>query len=167
MSIFDQQIAAAVAEWKERRKTIGRNVTEWKGKTADSMPPPSVRQRIFETWGGVCWLSGIIIDPAKGFDLEHVVEIADGKIEANREGCLRPVLRDPHIAKTARLKKQRALADRKAQAAAGIKAAPKHPIKTAPAPVRPPQQKASKPSERVEQIRALGPVGIARRFAGV
>jgi len=157
MSIFTQQIERLVEEWKAKRATLGRPVKEWIGKTAADMPPERIRQRILDTWDSVCWLSGIRIDPAKGFDLEHAVEIADGKMEANREAVLRPVLRDPHILKTAREKRARSLAERKKRAANGTKVAPKHEMKSAPMPVRPPQRKASRvePGSKTAQIRAL------------
>ncbi len=34
-----------------------RKVKEWIGKTDDTMPPPSVRLRIFEKHGGRCRLT--------------------------------------------------------------------------------------------------------------
>lgn len=37
-----------------------RKVNEWIGKTDDTMPPPSVRLRIFEQHGGRCRLTGKI-----------------------------------------------------------------------------------------------------------
>lgn len=141
--VFERQLAANLLAWKAKRQTIGRKVTEWRGKTADAMPPPTVRARILETWDGICFYSKVMIDLAKGFDLEHLVSVKDGGIAANCESNLRPVLKDPHIVRTAREKREQSLASRKKRAAAGIKAAPKKMIETAPAPVRPPQNKAS------------------------
>ena len=46
----------------------------------------------------------------------------------------------------------------------GVRKAPT--LKSAPLPKAEPQKKASKPSERIEELRALGPGNIARRFAG-
>lgn len=158
MSIFEKQIAENVAAWTAKRAAMGRPVKEWIGKTAKAMPTERVRHRILETFDSTCYLSGIRIDPAKGFDVEHVVTVRDGGIAANREGNMRPALRDPHILKTAREKKERSRAERKARANSGTKAAPKQEIKTAPAPVRPDQKKASKPPEkggRLESIMAL------------
>ena len=146
MSIIDEMLAANEAQWKDQRAPLGRPVKEWRGKTAASMPPPTVRQRIFETWSGVCYLSKVVIDPAKGFDLEHIVPIADGGLDANRESNLRPALRDPHIIKTAKEKRDRADAGRKKRAALGIRKAAtlKGPAFT-PAPE---QRKASKQLEK-------------------
>jgi 5-methylcytosine-specific restriction protein A len=148
MSIIDDMLAANEAQWKAQRAPLGRPVKEWRGKTAASMPPPTVRQRIFETWGGICYLSGVIIDPVKGFDLEHIVPIADGGLEANRESNLRPALRDPHIIKTAREKKERSEANRKRRYHAGTRAAARKKIESAPFAKATPQKRASKPLAR-------------------
>jgi 5-methylcytosine-specific restriction protein A len=143
MSIIDDMLAANEAQWKAQRAPLGRPVKEWRGKTAASMPPPTVRQRIFETWGGVCYLSGIVIDPVKGFDLEHIVPIADGGVQANCESNLRPALRDPHIIKTAREKRERSEANRKRRYHVGIRKAPT--LKSAGFAKAPAQRKASTP----------------------
>lgn len=152
MSIIDDMLAANEAQWKAQRAPLGRPVKEWRGKTAASMPPPTVRQRIFETWGGVCYLSGVVIDPAKGFDLEHIVPIADGGLEANRESNLRPALRDPHIIKTAREKKERAEASRKRRYQSGARAAPRKKIESAPFAKAEPQRRASKPIDKLSSL---------------
>ena len=165
MSIFDEQIERAVAEWKAKRRAMGRPVREWVADAADAAVPYRIRQRVLETWDGVCYLSTIRIDPAKGFDVEHVVRVKDGGGAANREGNMRPALRDPHIAKTAREKKEQAEADRRKRAGAGTKTAPTKKIESAPMAKAEPQKKASKPSERIEQLRSMGMSNIARRFA--
>jgi 5-methylcytosine-specific restriction protein A len=146
MSIIDEMLAANEAQWKAQRAPLGRPVKEWRGKTAASMPPPTVRQRIFETWGGVCYLSGVIIDPAKGFDLEHIVPIADGGLDANRESNLRPALREPHIIKTAREKSERSEANRKRRASLGIRKPPT--LKSPGFRPAPKQRRASGPLEK-------------------
>ena len=154
--VFEAQIAANVAAWKAKRKQMGRPVKEWIGKTADTPIPDYVKERVRETWDDVCYLSERPIR-GKPFDAEHVVRVRDGKAAANREGNLRPALADAHKDKSRAEMKAQALADRKKRAAAGTKAAPKKELKTAPAPVRPPQKKAStvEKGSKVAQLRAL------------
>jgi 5-methylcytosine-specific restriction protein A len=147
VSIIDDMLAANEAQWKAQRAPLGRPVKEWRGKTAASMPPPTVRQRIFETWRH-CYLSGVLIDPAKGFDIEHVVPIADGGVDANRESNCRPVIRQAHIIKTAREKRERSEANRKRRYHAGTRAAARKKIESAPFAKAEPQKRASKPLAR-------------------
>ncbi|MDP2358697.1 MAG: hypothetical protein Q8M31_21940 [Beijerinckiaceae bacterium] len=165
-SIFEQQIAANVAAWKAKRKTMGRAVKEWIGKTADAAPPEPIRQRILDTWDCVCYLSEIQIDRAKGFDVEHPVTVKDGGVGANREGNMRPALRDPHILKTAREKRHRAKADRQKRAASGTKAAPKKELNGQEFQASKPQCNASADLEKgkLGEMRALTGGGLARRF---
>jgi hypothetical protein len=173
MSSVEQRLAANLAEWRAQRAQIGRPVKEWIGKDAAQEPPERIRHRVAETFGWVCYLSGQPISKAKGFDLEHVVSIREGGAAANRESNLRPAERAAHKDKTRREKKEQALADRKARAAAGTKAAPKQEIKSAPAPVRPPQKGASAKIDegKVGALRVRDKSGapvfvsaIARRF---
>lgn len=75
-----------------------RATKEWIGKTADSRVPPRVRQRVFDRYGGICYLSGRLILPGEPWDLEHVIALILGG--ENRESNLRPALKDKHKAKT-------------------------------------------------------------------
>ncbi|WLT07795.1 HNH endonuclease signature motif containing protein [Bartonella apihabitans] len=63
-----------------------RKVKEWIGKTDDTMPPPSVRLRIFERDGGRCRLTGKKILAGDKWDLDHIIPLADGG--ENREAIL-------------------------------------------------------------------------------
>lgn len=76
-----------------------RTVKEWVGKTDDSMPPPSVRLRIFERYDGTCYRTGKKIRPGDSWALDHIIAICNGG--ENTEGNLAPILNGPHKAKTA------------------------------------------------------------------
>jgi len=89
-----------------------RKVKEWIGKTDDTMPPPSVRLRIFEQHGGRCRLTGKKILAGDKWDLDHIVPLADGG--ENRESNLAPVLHFAHQQKTTKENKTRAKAKRNA-----------------------------------------------------
>lgn len=98
---------------------MARTVKEWVGKTDDSMPPPSVRLRIFEQHKGICHLSGIKIQVGDKWDLDHIKALADGG--ENRESNLAPALKSKHIEKTTQENKSRAKAKRIAIKHHGIK----------------------------------------------
>lgn len=155
-SIFDKQIAENVATWKAKVRATGRPFKEWIGKTADAMPPERVRERIRQLWDDRCFFSEIEFR-GKPFVLEHLVRIKDGKLQANREGNIRPVLTDTAIIKTAREKREQASADRKKRKGAGTKAKPKTPIQGQGFDEAEPQATATKivADSKVAQIRAL------------
>jgi 5-methylcytosine-specific restriction endonuclease McrA len=75
-----------------------RAVSEWIGKTDDTPCPPRVQLRIFNRYGGVCYLSGIKIRPGDTWHVEHVIAIInEGE---NRESNMAPALYEPHKVKT-------------------------------------------------------------------
>ncbi len=78
-----------------------RAVKEWIGKTDDSVPPPTVKARVFKTFGGVCQC-GCTIKIATGmaWEADHKIPIAAGG--ANRETNLHPLLKAHHDEKTSR-----------------------------------------------------------------
>jgi 5-methylcytosine-specific restriction endonuclease McrA len=164
--VFERQLAEAHKVWLAKVRSQRRPFKEWVGKTADEEPPEHVRQRIFDTWDRTCYLSTTIIDPAKGFDLEHVVRVKDGGAAANRESNLRPALRNPHIIKTAREKRDQASADRKKRKGAGTKAKPKKKIDGPEFEQTEPQARATKnlDSGKLGELRSLTAGGLARRF---
>jgi 5-methylcytosine-specific restriction endonuclease McrA len=90
--------------------TMGRSLPEWVGKTPDSRPPTSVRLRVFERAGGVCYLSGRKIRAGDAWELEHVKPLSMGG--ENRESNMAPALVDAHRVKTAAEAGDRAKADR-------------------------------------------------------
>lgn len=76
-----------------------RAVPEWIGKTDDTPIPPRVKDRVFIANGGRCYLTGRKIMVGDAWDAEHVIAIINGG--ENREGNLKPALRDKHREKTA------------------------------------------------------------------
>lgn len=95
------------------------NLKEWVGKTDNSMPPPSVRLRIFRNHDGKCHITGNKIQPTDEWDLDHIRELADGG--ENRESNMAPALRKPHRKKSAKAKNDRARMDAAAKRHYGIK----------------------------------------------
>jgi len=90
----------------EERKIIAtdgeataRSVPEWIGATPDTKVPPRVRLRVFEAFGGRCYLSGKKIMPGDAWEIDHIRALKNGG--ENREKNLAPVLAEKHKAKTA------------------------------------------------------------------
>lgn len=75
-----------------------REVPEWIGATPDTPIPMRVKLRVFERFGGRCYLTGRKIMPGDKWDAEHVIAIINGG--ANREGNLKPALKAPHAEKS-------------------------------------------------------------------
>jgi len=96
-----------------------RTNEEWVGKNDDAKIPDRVRLRVFVRHGGVCYLSGRRIGPGDDWELEHVVALCNGGLHA--EHNLRPALRGPHKAKTARDVAEKAKNDRVRKKHLGIK----------------------------------------------
>lgn len=78
---------------------MSRSVEEWRGKSDDTMPPPRVRDRIFQRHEKCCYLCSNPIKDVEGYDLDHVKALVNGG--ENVESNLRPVHRFCHVAKTA------------------------------------------------------------------
>lgn len=76
-----------------------REVPEWIGATPDTPVPMRVKLRVFERFDGVCYLTGRKIRSGDAWDVEHVIAIIN--CGQNREGNLRPALKEPHKEKTA------------------------------------------------------------------
>ena len=76
-----------------------RQVEEWVGATPDTPIPERVKLRVFEREKGRCYLSGRLIRPGDKWDAEHVVAIANGG--ENRERNLKVALKAAHKIKTA------------------------------------------------------------------
>ena len=103
-----------------------RTNKQWVGKTPDSMPPPMVRLRIFERYGGVCQISTSRINVGDSWDLDHRKPIWDGG--ENCESNLWPVLSIHHQGKTAAEAGQRAEGKRHRAKMAGIKRSVRNPM---------------------------------------
>lgn len=87
-----------------------REVEEWIGKTPDTPVPTRVRLRIFDRFGGKCYLTGKIIRAGDKWDIEHVVALCNGG--ENREYNLAPALIAPHKIKTKSDRAQKSKRDR-------------------------------------------------------
>src|SRR5262245_25554191 len=87
-----------------------RAIDEWIGKTPDSRVPPRVRRRVFDAYGGRCYLTGRAILPGDIWELEHIKSLRNGG--ENRESNLAPALVEPHKLKTKRERHDGAKADR-------------------------------------------------------
>lgn len=77
---------------------MSRAVEEWIGNTDDTRPPPRVRLRVFDAYGGRCYLSGRKIMPGDKWEIEHIVALINGG--ENREKNMAPALVGPHREKT-------------------------------------------------------------------
>lgn len=74
-----------------------RSVPEWIGKTDDEEVPQRVRTRIFDRYGGRCYLTGVKLGP-KDWDLDHIIALINGG--KHRESNLAPAYKPAHRAKT-------------------------------------------------------------------
>lgn len=77
---------------------MSRSVEEWRGSTPDAKIPARVRLRVFERYGGRCYLTGQLIRPGDAWQVEHILAIINGG--ENRESNLAPALVAPHKEKT-------------------------------------------------------------------
>lgn len=77
---------------------MARSIPEWIGKTDDTPVPDRVKLRVFEKYGGRCYLSGEKIWLGHKWEIEHVIALSAGG--QNREGNLAPVLKEHHQEKT-------------------------------------------------------------------
>lgn len=75
-----------------------RSVPEWIGATSDTPVPMRVKVRVFERYGGICYLSKRRIQAGEAWEVEHVIAISCGG--QNREANLAPALKEPHREKT-------------------------------------------------------------------
>ena len=87
-----------------------RTVAEWIGKTDDAKVPTSVQVRVFERYGGKCYLSGIKIEPGMAWELEHIIALCNGG--EHRESNMAPALVAPHKDKTRADRRLKAKNDR-------------------------------------------------------
>lgn len=87
-----------------------RAVEEWIGKTDDTPIPARVRLRVFERYGGACYLTGRIIRPGDRWDIEHIKALSLGG--EHRESNMAPALVEPHKIKTAQDRRVKAKTDR-------------------------------------------------------
>jgi 5-methylcytosine-specific restriction protein A len=98
---------------------MARSVPEWIGKTDDSKIPPRVRQRVFDRYGGVCYLTGIPIKVGDAWDIEHIHALILGG--QHKETNMAPALREAHKTKTKVEMQVKAKTDRVRKKHIGIK----------------------------------------------
>lgn len=108
----------------------GRSVPEWIGATPDTPIPPRVRLRVFERFGGICYLSGRKIMPGDKWEVEHVKGLAF--YGENRESNLAPALVAPHKEKSSRERTAQAKCDRQRAKHLGIYPKSKRPLQGRP-----------------------------------
>lgn len=116
MKPIDISGTSALQGGEDIRKTLkitnpdgGRSIQEWYGRTPDSMPPPSIRARIFTRAKGKCCLTDREIRPQDTWELHHVIGLLEGG--ENRESNLAPALTDPHKEETIKQRKRKAKSD--------------------------------------------------------
>jgi len=98
---------------------MSRSVPEWIGKTDDAKVPDSVNVRVFERYGGVCYLSGIKIESGMDWELEHILALCNGG--EHRESNMAPALVAPHKDKTRADRRLKAKNDRVRKKHLGLK----------------------------------------------
>ena len=103
-----------------------REVEEWIGATPDTPVPDRVKLRVFARYEGRCYLSKVKIRPGMAWDVEHLIPIANGG--QNRERNLAPALKDPHKVKSADDAKDKAHVDRMRRNHLGLKPKSRRPI---------------------------------------
>jgi len=96
-----------------------RSTAEWVGKDDDARPPAYVRLRVFNRYDGICYLSGVKIQPGDDWDMEHIIAICNGG--ANAEANMAPALKAPHKVKTKADRRTKAKNDRVRKKHIGIK----------------------------------------------
>ena len=106
---------------------VGRTVPEWIGKTPDSQPPKSVKDRLFLRQNGRCAISGRKMLPGDEKHADHIVPLKDGG--QNVESNLQLVLAVPHREKTSAENKGRAKERRMRLKHHGLWPKSKHPLK--------------------------------------
>jgi 5-methylcytosine-specific restriction enzyme A len=103
-----------------------RKVPLWIGATDDAKIPERVQLRVWERYGGRCWITGQKIRPGDAFDFDHVIALCNGG--SHSEDNLAPALRDAHRKKTATDVAERAKVDRIRKKHLGIKTRRSRPI---------------------------------------
>jgi len=98
---------------------MSRSTDEWIGKTDDAKVPDSVKVRVFERYGGKCYLSGIKIERGMAWELEHILALCNGG--EHRESNMAPALVAPHKDKTRADRRLKAKNDRVRKKHLGLK----------------------------------------------
>ena len=96
-----------------------RSVPEWIGKTDDAMPPPRVRQRIFERENRICHVCKGAIAGGKEWHADHCPPLKDGG--ENRESMIFPAHPICHQGLTAKQARDRTKIERMKQKNSGAR----------------------------------------------
>lgn len=78
---------------------MSRSTEEWVGKDDDTVPPPRVRLRVFDSAGGRCHLCSRKIAAGEYWQCDHVIALVNGG--NNSERNLGPACRNCCYRKTA------------------------------------------------------------------
>lgn len=104
---------------------MSRSLRPWVGATDDAAIPARVRVRVFERYGGRCYLTSVLIRPGDAWDCDHIVALINGGRHA--EDNLAPALRDKHRAKSREDVAEKSAAYESRKRHLGLKKA-KHPM---------------------------------------
>ncbi len=97
---------------------MARSVSEWVGRTDDSMPPDRVKDRIRARQSNRCALTGVELGPGVKVEYDHIVPLWLGG--ANAESNLQAVESAAHKRKTAAEAKVRGKCNRTRKKHLGI-----------------------------------------------
>jgi 5-methylcytosine-specific restriction enzyme A len=150
--LLEERKARVRAEWLAQcaKVRVGRKIPEWKGKTADTVIPDRVRDRVTSTFENRCYLSTILITTTRP-EMEHVIPLSeDGD---NHEYNLRPVLPAEHKIKSAIETKRRAKADAMRRKKLGLAHNDGPSIQSAGFTPTKPQRRATRPLDKPQPPR--------------
>jgi 5-methylcytosine-specific restriction protein A len=103
---------------------MARSLKEWIGKTDDSMPPQSVKDRIRQRQGNRCALEGLPLGSDEKVEYDHRIPLWLGG--ENRESNLQAVTAKAHKEKTAAEAKVRGKINRVRRKSFGLQKPKKH-----------------------------------------
>jgi len=131
---------------------MARTVTEWRGRTDDSMPHRQVRDRISAGQGDKCACCPTAFGPGQRPQCDHIIPLRDGG--ENRESNMQMLCVECHKAKTKAEATVRTKVNAVRQKHLGIRMPARHRFQSQGFPKAPPQHSATREivrkSERTE-----------------
>lgn len=100
---------------------MSRSVEEWIGKTDDTVPPPRVRLRVFDSHNGRCYICTVKITAGSYWQCDHITALCNGG--RNAESNLAPACRNCCYSKTAEDVSEKSKLNKKRSKHLGIKKA--------------------------------------------